>query len=202
MDNTIDPTNVIHLMGGKGVGKSSLALWFQYGEFIKAKAGVDWNSKTFEIDPDTTLTIYIGVFREPIRHVEALSPYFHVHRALVLCDVMDRASFDDAKLYFESLNRYGRNATLKVLICAKSDTIDPKTRVVSETEIEQLASENNAMLFTLSCLTGEGVDDCFGAVVSEISKQSSVSSSPKDVDASSSAPFPNEAPSPRFCTIC
>jgi len=102
---------------------------------------------------------------ERIRTITS-SYYRGAHGIIVVYDITDAVTFNNAKMWLNEIERYACGNVTKLLVGNKAD-MGPK-RAVSIDEGKVFADKNSMLFSEASAKAGEGVDKAFLTLVREI----------------------------------
>eukprot|EP00066_Takifugu_rubripes_P021871 XP_011611137.1 PREDICTED: ras-related protein Rab-17 isoform X1 [Takifugu rubripes] len=148
------------LLGGSGVGKSSLALRFVRSEFRSTVPTVGCAYMTHMIhlrDVSLRFEIWDTAGQEKYHSVTPLY-YRGAHAALLVYDISKRETFYRVQLWLQELEKhYIPGSTVMWLIGNKADL--GHARQVSEQEGHSLAADRGLYFIETSALSGDHVDE-------------------------------------------
>ena len=154
----------IILIGDSGVGKTSLANRYLYGEFEEKgnTIGLDFGAKKVLIDSqEVDVRIWDTAGQEKYHSLVA-NLFNGADGAIVVFDLSMRESFDNVRKWIDMINERARNPISMILIGNKSDL--DNYEVTSE-EAMNYASGIDITYFETSALTGSNVDDAFYQII-------------------------------------
>jgi Ras-related protein Rab-1A len=159
----------ILLVGDSGVGKSSLLLRFtddMFQETFISTIGVDFKIRNVKIqDKVVKMQIWDTAGQERFRTITS-SYYRGAHGIIVVYDITDQASFNNAKMWLSEIERYACGNVTKLLVGNKADMNDKRA---VETSAGKAFAQQQGMLFAeASAKAGQGVEDAFMVLVKEI----------------------------------
>jgi len=162
----------ILLVGDSGVGKSSLLLRFtddMFQETFISTIGVDFKIRNVNIEGKTVkMQIWDTAGQERFRTITS-SYYRGAHGIIVVYDITDTVSFNNAKMWLNEIERYACGNVTKLLVGNKADMNDKR---VVETAVAKVFADQQGMLFSeASAKAGQGVEDAFLALVKAIFDQ-------------------------------
>jgi len=162
----------ILLVGDSGVGKSSLLLRFtddMFQETFISTIGVDFKIRNVNIEGKTVkMQIWDTAGQERFRTITS-SYYRGAHGIIVVYDITDTVSFNNAKMWLNEIERYACGNVTKLLVGNKADMNDKR---VVETAVAKSFADQQGMLFSeASAKGGQGVEDAFLALVKAIFDQ-------------------------------
>lgn len=145
----------ILLVGDAGVGKLSLMLRFADETFEEHSRpiGVDFKIRTIELDG---IVVKLQIWN-PTRVPNAY--YRGAHCILMVCDVTNRESFDNLKVYLNGIDRYATEGVPKMVVGNKSDLGD--RRQVDSTTAAEFCSGVAVPYLEMSAKSGENVQQAF-----------------------------------------
>ena len=163
---------VIKLMiiGDSGVGKTNFIFQFTEGKFSPlhvSTVGLDSKSKIIrlpKLKKNVKVQIWDTAGQE--RYMALNKSFFHKVQGIILMyDLTNRDSFENISNWLDLISQNVTNKTI-ILIGNKLDLEDQ--RIVSETEGEKIAEENNILFFEGSGCTGENVNKIFTEIAETI----------------------------------
>jgi len=159
----------ILLVGDSGVGKSSLLLRFtddMFQETFISTIGVDFKIRNVTInDKVVKLQIWDTAGQERFRTITS-SYYRGAHGIIVVYDITDQASFNNAKMWLNEIERYACGNVTKLLVGNKADMNNK--RVIDATTAKAFATQQGMLFSEASAKGGQGVEDAFMQLVKEI----------------------------------
>ena len=152
------------IIGDSGVGKTNFIFRFTEGKFSPlhvSTVGLDSKSKIIrlpKLKKNVKIQIWDTAGQE--RYMAINKNLFHkVQGIIVMYDLTNRDSFENIKSWFNLIKQATSNKTI-ILIANKLD-LAKEERIVSESEGEKIAKENDIMFFEGSGSTGENIDKIF-----------------------------------------
>jgi len=169
MAETYDHLFKILMVGDSGVGKSSLLLRFTddtfSGNFIST-IGVDFKIRTTEIDGKTIkMQIWDTAGQERFRTITS-SYYRGAHGVILVYDVTDQVTFNNARQWLTEIDRYSCGHIAKLLVGNKTDL--SSQRVIDTNVGKEFAKQFNMQFFEASAKDGSNVEKCFLMLVRTI----------------------------------
>ncbi|XP_059615314.1 ras-related protein Rab-37 isoform X3 [Phlebotomus argentipes] len=178
-DNTKEfDENLTHktiLLGDSGVGKTSLLVQYNFGEFkpgaFSATVGIALTNKIVTVDQvRVKLQIWDTAGQERFRSVTH-AYYRDAHALLLLYDVTNKVTFDNTRAWLVEIREYAQEDVVIMLLGNKSDC--GAEREVKKEEGERLAREYNVGFLETSAKTGLNVDLAFLAVARQLKSRKS-----------------------------
>ena len=152
------------IIGDTGVGKTNFIFQFTEGKFSPlhvSTVGLDSKSKIIrlpKLKKNVKIQIWDTAGQE--RYMAINKNFFHkVQGIIVMYDLTNRDSFENIKSWINLIKQATSNKTV-ILIANKLDLAKDE-RIVSESEGEKIAKDNDIMFFEGSGSTGENVDKIF-----------------------------------------
>ncbi|KAL6051270.1 Ras- protein Rab-1A [Balamuthia mandrillaris] len=162
----------ILLVGDSGVGKSSLLLRFtddMFQETFISTIGVDFKIRNVNIqDKVVKMQIWDTAGQERFRTITS-SYYRGAHGIIVVYDITDQVSFNNAKMWLNEIERYACGSVTKLLVGNKADMEDK--RAVPMATGKAFADQQGMLFSEASAKEGKGVEDAFMVLVKEIFDQ-------------------------------
>jgi len=159
----------ILLVGDSGVGKSSLLLRFtddMFQDTFISTIGVDFKIRNVTIEDKTIkLQIWDTAGQERFRTITS-SYYRGAHGIIVVYDITDPVTFNNAKMWLTEIERYACGNVTRLLVGNKADMV--AKRAISLEEAKTFAGKNGMLFSEASAKAGEGVDKAFLTLVREI----------------------------------
>eukprot|EP01087_Luapelamoeba_hula_P001510 TRINITY_DN1120_c2_g1_i1.p1 TRINITY_DN1120_c2_g1~~TRINITY_DN1120_c2_g1_i1.p1 ORF type:complete len:206 (-),score=39.00 TRINITY_DN1120_c2_g1_i1:107-724(-) len=159
----------ILLVGDSGVGKSSLLLRFtddMFQETFISTIGVDFKIRNVSIDGKTIkMQIWDTAGQERFRTITS-SYYRGAHGIIVVYDITDPVSFNNAKLWLNEIEKYACGNVTKLLVGNKADMTE-KRQITAEAG-KSFADQQGMLYSEASAKAGQGVEDAFLALVRSI----------------------------------
>ena len=157
------------LIGGNGVGKTSLIRRFVLDEFDDryiTTIGTKVSKKDVVVEnppskTNVTLMIWDIMGQKGFRPVLAHSFYYRARGALAVCDLTRKTTMDDLDGWIESMFEMTNHVPL--LILGNKADLDGE-RQVSESELKAFASKYKAPFKLTSARSGAGVRDTFNEI--------------------------------------
>ncbi|XP_043272193.1 ras-related protein Rab-37-like isoform X1 [Venturia canescens] len=154
------------LLGDSGVGKTSLLVQFDTGQFqtgnFAATVGIGFTNKMIEVDEaKVKLQIWDTAGQERFRSVTH-AYYRDAHALLLLYDVTNKTSYDNIRAWLGEIREYAHDDVVIMLLGNKCDC--GNERIVKREDGERLAREHNVPFMETSAKTGLNVELAFVAV--------------------------------------
>jgi small GTP-binding protein len=148
------------VIGDSQVGKTKLAIRFADGVYTAESMttiGVDFKDKTVNLDGTVyKLQIWDTAGQEKFRTITE-SYYRRARGALIVYDVSNLDSFQNAEIWFDSLFKVHQNTIPVLLVGNKCDL----PHLVPDNDARVLAEKHHVDLFFTSAKTGDGIDETF-----------------------------------------
>ncbi|XP_043686767.1 ras-related protein Rab-37-like isoform X2 [Vespula pensylvanica] len=163
------------LLGDSGVGKTSLLVQFDTGNFqpgnFAATVGIGFTNKIVTVDETRVkLQIWDTAGQERFRSVTH-AYYRDAHALLLLYDVTNKTSFDNIRAWLSEIREHANEDVVIMLLGNKSDC--GQERVVKKEDGERLAQEYKVPFMETSAKTGLNVELAFLAVARELKARKS-----------------------------
>ncbi len=154
-------------IGESGVGKTNIVSRYvsdEYSENTFATVGIDFNSKTIEVDGSKVcLQIWDTAGQERMRAI-ASAYYRNANGALLIYDISSKDSFDKIAFWLKEIRENG-NENLKVILLGNKSDLDADRQV--PTEVAKLfAKEKGYYFMEVSAKTNS--DDCVSKAFAEL----------------------------------
>jgi len=156
------------VVGDSGVGKSSLLLRYaedSYSDTFLSTIGVDFKLKSLlskDLSKSIKLQIWDTAGQERFRTITS-SYYRGSHGVLVLYDITDRESFENAEVWLREVDRFsGNNGLQKMLVGCKLD-LEHK-RMVSQDEAQSFSEAKGIHYAECSAKDSCNVNHVFNAI--------------------------------------
>jgi Ras-related protein Rab-1A len=151
----------IVLTGDSGTGKTNLMTRFARNTFtdeISETVGVDYFLKTLTVDESTLVKCQISD-TAAVNHTQMSSCYRGAHGIMVVCDVTNRASFENLRIWLDLIKLC---ADPNAAICVVANKVDLEAeREVTCEEIQEFAWSHGTECFEVSAKTDHNVDEPF-----------------------------------------
>ncbi|XP_050427924.1 ras-related protein Rab-37 isoform X2 [Adelges cooleyi] len=173
--NPSDPSlKIVHktiLLGDSGVGKTSLLVRFDTGQFqtgnFSATVGIGFTNKIISVDESKVkLQIWDTAGQERFRSVTH-AYYRDAHALLLLYDVTNKTSFDNIRAWLSEIRDYANDHVVIMLLGNKADC-HPGDRMIKKEDGEKLAKEYSVTFMETSAKSGLNVEVAFMAVAREL----------------------------------
>ncbi|XP_015180187.1 PREDICTED: ras-related protein Rab-37-like isoform X2 [Polistes dominula] len=163
------------LLGDSGVGKTSLLVQFDTGNFqpgnFAATVGIGFTNKVVTVDETKVkLQIWDTAGQERFRSVTH-AYYRDAHALLLLYDVTNKTSFDNIRAWLSEIREHANEDVVIMLLGNKSDC--RQERMVKKEDGERLAQEYKVPFMETSAKTGLNVELAFLAVARELKARKS-----------------------------
>ncbi|XP_046837123.1 ras-related protein Rab-37-like isoform X3 [Vespa velutina] len=163
------------LLGDSGVGKTSLLVQFDTGNFqpgnFAATVGIGFTNKIVTVDETRVkLQIWDTAGQERFRSVTH-AYYRDAHALLLLYDVTNKTSFDNIRAWLSEIREHANEDVVIMLLGNKSDC--GQERMVKTEDGERLAQEYKVPFMETSAKTGLNVELAFLAVARELKARKS-----------------------------
>lgn len=172
MNNEYDYLFKLLLIGDSGVGKSCLLVRFSddtYTQDYISTIGVDFKIRTIDLDGKIVkLQIWDTAGQERFRTITS-SYYRGAHGIIVVYDVTDQESFNNATQWFQEIERYALNNVTKLLVGNKADLSESK--IVDYATAKDFADGMNISFLETSALSSTNVEQAFFTMARQIKAQ-------------------------------
>jgi len=159
----------ILMAGDSGVGKSSLLLRFTddtFSENFISTIGVDFKIRTVNLEGKVIkMQIWDTAGQERFRTITS-SYYRGAHGVILVYDVTDQVSFNNARQWLTEIERYACGNVVKLLVGNKSDLTTK--RVVSQVTGKEFADQFHLPFIEASAKDGSNVKQAFMTLVKEV----------------------------------
>lgn len=174
MATTKIPEQKVILCGEYGVGKSSIFRRFANNSFItstdrQSTLGLDHYDKIYTVgDKDIKLQLWDTGGMERVASIT--SSYYKFAEAAILVFSLDNAaSFHVLSQHLLDIVTYAENA--KIYLCGNKNDLITSTPQVTDAEIESFCEQCHNIIaasFKISCKTGDGLEDMFEDIASQL----------------------------------
>ncbi|XP_065164805.1 ras-related protein Rab-24 [Atheta coriaria] len=174
MATTKIPEQKVILCGEYGVGKSSIFRRFANNSFItstdrQSTLGLDHYDKIYTVgDKDIKLQLWDTGGMERVASIT--SSYYKFAEAAILVFSLDNAaSFHVLSQHLLDIVTYAENA--KIYLCGNKNDLITSTPQVTDAEIESFCEQCHNIIaasFKTSCKTGDGLEDMFEDIASQL----------------------------------
>lgn len=159
------------LLGESSVGKSSIALRFvkdQFEDFRESTIGAAFLTQTVRRDENTTVKLEIWDTAGQERY-KSLAPmyYRNAHCAIVVYDITQEESLENAKGWIRELQRHADSNIVIALVGNKLDLADTR-RAISTDEGKQYADSEGLMFLETSAKTPTNVQELFEMIAKKL----------------------------------
>merc|ERR1719240_760223 len=159
------------MIGDSGVGKSCLLFRFACGSFTNHQRltdGIDFRHKTIDSDGRSVkLQVWDTAGQERFHTIT--QQYYRKAQGIVLVyDITDEESFANIRKWAAQIAAHSEEGTDRVLVGNK---LDLEPRVVSTARGQAVADEYGIPFFETSAQSGQGVDEAFAALASNVCKR-------------------------------
>src|SRR3989338_8603890 len=159
----------ILMVGDSGVGKSSLLLRFTddtFSENFISTIGVDFKIRTVNLEGKVIkMQIWDTAGQERFRTITS-SYYRGAHGVILVYDVTDQVSFNNARQWLTEIERYACSQVVKLLVGNKCDLANK--RVVDYVTGKEFADNLSLPFLEASAKEGNNVEKAFLTLVKEI----------------------------------
>ena len=155
----------IVFLGNNSTGKSSLILRFLYDKFYDRPTNTDFYFKIMEIN-NKIIKAQICEEYAPRHFSIRECDYKKTHGAIIIYDITDINSFENAKYWIELIKKISKVKTEYILVGNKCDD-EPKRKVKVE-EGKNLADEYGIKFFECSAKDNINVDEIFYLLLNDI----------------------------------
>lgn len=158
----------IIFLGDAGVGKSSILNRFcnsKFDDSYQATIGLDFHSKSVVIGKKTIkLNFYDTAGQEKFK---SLIPTYikDADIIIIVFDVTNKSSFDHVRTWIKEIAEIRKSNSMISIIGNKLDLV---SNIEYISEIQNLVSETNFIVCTMSAKTNDGVDEFFGQLYNEM----------------------------------
>ncbi len=163
----------ITIVGSEAVGKSRLAdiycgVNFNENGAYKPTLGISINEKELKVSSNFNLTLYLLDLSGLKSFVKIRKFYYKYSNAvLIIFDYTNINSFNDISGWIEESRHFLKNEEIPfVLIGNKIDKVENRSDIKSQAS--KLANQHNIPFFETSALTGEGIDELFTFLISNL----------------------------------
>jgi len=157
------------MVGDSGVGKSSLLLRFTddtFSDNFISTIGVDFKIRTVNLEGKVVkMQIWDTAGQERFRTITS-SYYRGAHGVILVYDVTDQVSFNNARQWLTEIERYACGQVVKLLVGNKSDLTTK--RVVDYVTGKEFADQFNLPFLEASAKDGHNVEKAFLDLVKAI----------------------------------
>ena len=158
-------------VGDAAVGKTQIVnkyVWKKFDESYQSTVGVEFagiNAKCK--NKKIRLQLWCTAGQENYRSI-IKSYYKDSHLMAFVYDISARDSFNSISKWVEDVKTQNENA--KFLLVGNKCDLEEERRVVTKEEANEYAEKNDMKFFEVSAKTGEGIDDMFEYIISELLK--------------------------------
>lgn len=163
----------IALIGSEAVGKSRLAQMYCGGNFnengfYKPTLGISISEKELQISSSFNLTLYL-LDLSGLKSLVKVRKYYYKYSnvVLILFDYSNLETLNNISGWIEESRHFIKNQEIPfILIGNKIDKIED--REVIKHQAQRLADQYNIPFFETSAFTGEGIDELFTFLISNL----------------------------------
>ena len=156
-------------LGDSAVGKSAILIRYTQNKFHSnylTTVGIDYQSKIIRYhNRDIEMQIWDSAGQEKYRAISK-QYYKKANGIILLYDVTSRESYLGIKQWIKDINNM---TTMKPFLILVGNKIDLERKVAYQ-EGEELATKYGALFFETSAATGQGIEEMFQALVTNIMK--------------------------------
>ncbi|GAG61970.1 unnamed protein product, partial [marine sediment metagenome] len=175
MNNEMELTLKVIIVGPSAVGKTSLLNRFVHSEFAlkyKLTIGVDFLTKTVEYQPSKFVKLHIWDIggQEKFKFLHR-SFYEGASGALLAFDLSRQNTFSSLKIWLSEMRSIMTNEIPKVIIGNKTDLIPEIGQVIDRSAVDQYAKNEDCLYIETSAKTGENVEKAFLELIERMVKK-------------------------------
>ena len=164
MDDDIIPAKVV-LLGESGVGKSSIALRFNKGEFSSSHdvtIGGSYLQHLLTLDDGSKIRMHIWdtAGSEKFRAMAQMY-YRDTDAAIITYDLSDEKSFKEVQYWIDELKSKSDQENLTIALVGNKCDLEPAKRRVTFQQSKELAQAHDMLQHETSAKTGEGIQELF-----------------------------------------
>mmetsp|Transcript_1658 Transcript_1658/g.2375 ORF Transcript_1658/g.2375 Transcript_1658/m.2375 type:complete len:209 (-) Transcript_1658:51-677(-) len=167
-EDEIRPAHLVKLVliGDSGVGKTCILTRFVDNEFSShfySTIGVDFKARTLLVnDQRVKVQIWDTAGQERFRTITS-SYYRGAKGIMIIYNVGDLLSFENAESWLEEARKYSEPSTIKLLVGNKAD-LPESQRQVSAEEAKKFAQKHNIPWIETSAKIGTNVTEAFQVI--------------------------------------
>ena len=171
---TVTDTYKVVLIGESGVGKTCIINRFNEGKFdpnIKISISAQFCRKKIDLPNGESITmdIWDTVGQETFRSITQIF-YTHAKVAIIVYDVTDKKSFDEAKNYwYKKIKEIEDKDIIIALVANKYDLYDK--RQVTNEKGEEFAKSIKAIFASTSAKNNSGIKTLFESIAMKIKQK-------------------------------
>ncbi|MFW9773674.1 MAG: Rab family GTPase [Candidatus Thorarchaeota archaeon] len=163
--------NKVVVVGSEGVGKSKLIEMYSEGnidEFYKPTIGISIKKKKLQISKNVNLTLYLLDLGGLKSFAKVRKFYYNYTNAvLILFDYTKSDTFNNISDWIEETRHYIRDNTIPIILIGnKIDLNEDRENI--KLKAQNLAKQYNISFFETSAYTGEGIDELFTFLISNL----------------------------------
>lgn len=156
------------VIGSSGVGKTSLITYLAQGSFdenTKPTINIDFQSVVLDIDgQDIKMNIFDTAGQE--KYTSITRTYYRDAKCVLLVfDVTDKESYDDANKWFHEISQYCDPNAIILFVGNKTDEVN--SRVITAAEAELYAKSRDVNYIETSAKNGFNVKEAFCRIAAE-----------------------------------
>ena len=160
----------IVLLGDSNVGKSNILSKYLHNEFnqdSKSTVGVEFCSKTFEIDEKTTIKAQIWDTAGQERYRSITNSYYKGAKgAFIVYDITKKSSFENVDSWLNDL-KLNNNENINIILIGNKSDLEEKREISVEIG-EKKAINNKIGFIETSAKNGNNIEKVFDEMIKNI----------------------------------
>jgi small GTP-binding protein len=160
----------IVLLGDSNVGKSNILSKYLHNEFnqdSKSTVGVEFGSKTFEIDEKTTIKAQIWDTAGQERYRSITNSYYKGAKgAFIVYDITKKSSFENVDSWLNDL-KLNNNENINIILIGNKSDLEEKREISVEIG-EKKAINNKIGFIETSAKNGNNIEKVFDEMIKNI----------------------------------
>ena len=160
----------IVLLGDSNVGKSNILSKYLHNEFnqdSKSTVGVEFGSKTFEINEKTTIKAQIWDTAGQERYRSITNSYYKGAKgAFIVYDITKKSSFDNVDSWLNDL-KLNNDENINIILIGNKTDLEEK-REISIENGEKKAINNKIGFIETSAKNGNNIEKVFDVMIKNI----------------------------------
>ena len=173
VENNSNYSFKVLIVGDAGVGKTQIVSRYEkdvFGEGYEPTVSVDYSYKLIKHKTkNIQLQVWDTAGQDSYRSI--IKDYYkNSHLIAFVYDITSKDSFTGIPKWVDEVKKQTDKNTKFLLVGNKCD-LEEERRAVTEKEAKQYAENNGMKFFEVSAKTGDGINDMFNYIISELLKE-------------------------------